>query len=111
MQKPRLDHRLIAILAAFVCTLSMVSMVRAQQENPLTLWYEKPAKECMNEALPIGNGRLGAMVMGKVDREQIVLNEDSLWTGDENPTGKYESMGGYQTLGSLYLAPSSLRMG
>lgn len=45
------------------------------------LWYKKPA-DSWNEALPIGNGRLGGMVYGKVDREQIQLNEDSIWYGD-----------------------------
>jgi alpha-L-fucosidase 2 len=76
----------------------------AQELNPLTLWYDKPANICMNEALPIGNGRIGAMFMGKVDRERVILNEDSLWTGGENPDGNYETMGSYQTLGNLYLA-------
>ncbi len=44
------------------------------------LWYEKPAVE-WNEALPLGNGRLGAMVFGGVQQEQIVLNEITLWSG------------------------------
>ncbi|MEM1084594.1 MAG: glycoside hydrolase family 95 protein [Verrucomicrobiota bacterium] len=42
--------------------------------------YAKPA-ESWSEALPIGNGRLGAMVFGKVDEERIQMNEDTLWTG------------------------------
>jgi alpha-L-fucosidase 2 len=45
-----------------------------------TLWYERPARN-WNEALPIGNGRLGAMIFGGVDNERIQLNEDSLWSG------------------------------
>ncbi|ACL75382.1 glycoside hydrolase family 95 protein [Ruminiclostridium cellulolyticum] len=45
------------------------------------LWYKSPAKE-WNEALPIGNGRLGAMVYGCVKNENIQLNEDSIWYGD-----------------------------
>ncbi len=45
------------------------------------LWYKKPASS-WNEALPIGNGRLGGMVYGKVENEQIQLNEDSIWYGD-----------------------------
>src|SRR5690606_35740522 len=44
------------------------------------LWYRNPA-EVWEEALPVGNGRLGAMVFGRVDREHIQLNEDSLWYG------------------------------
>jgi len=56
--------------------------------NDLILWYDKPAKD-WNEALPLGNGRLGAMVFGGTVRERIQLNEESLWSGskvDANPT-------------------------
>ncbi len=49
-------------------------------KKDLCLWYEKPAAE-WNEALPIGNGRLGAMVYGQVGEEILALNEDSLWYG------------------------------
>ncbi len=61
------------------------------------------ASPFMNEALPIGNGRLGGLIAGDVARERIVLNEDSLWTGDANPTGDYNTMGAYQTLGDLVI--------
>ncbi|GBU07406.1 hypothetical protein AwDysgo_07370 [Bacteroidales bacterium] len=53
------------------------------QEKPSTslkLWYEEPAQEWV-EAMPIGNGRLGAMVFGRTSDELIQLNEESLWTG------------------------------
>ncbi|WP_194774511.1 glycoside hydrolase family 95 protein [Pararhodonellum marinum] len=46
-----------------------------------TLWYEQPAVK-WEEALPLGNGRLGAMVFGQPDMERIQLNEDSLWPGN-----------------------------
>ncbi len=46
----------------------------------LKLWYDEPAAEWV-EALPIGNGRLGAMVFGGVDQERLQLNEDTLWSG------------------------------
>ena len=45
-----------------------------------TLRYNKPAK-CWEEALPLGNGRIGAMVYGGVDQERLQLNEDTLWSG------------------------------
>ncbi len=45
-----------------------------------TLRYEKPARH-WEEALPLGNGRMGAMVYGRVDKERIELNEDTLWAG------------------------------
>ncbi|HEX3043987.1 MAG TPA: glycoside hydrolase family 95 protein, partial [Bacillota bacterium] len=46
----------------------------------LCLWYQKPAAN-WNEALPIGNGRLGGMIFGTVGEEHIQLNEDSVWYG------------------------------
>ncbi len=52
----------------------------AKQRTPLSLWYRQPAK-VWTEALPLGNGRLGAMVFGGVEREQLQLNEDTLWAG------------------------------
>jgi len=49
--------------------------------NPSSLlWYSQPAAK-WEEALPIGNGRLGAMVFGKTDEERIQLNEDTYWSG------------------------------
>jgi alpha-L-fucosidase 2 len=45
-----------------------------------TLWYRQPAREWV-EALPVGNGRLGAMVFGGVAEERLQLNEDTLWAG------------------------------
>ena len=51
-----------------------------------TLWYELPAQK-WNEALPLGNGRLGAMVFGDASKERLQLNEESLWAGE--PTDVY----------------------
>jgi alpha-L-fucosidase 2 len=59
----------------------------------LELWYDRPAEDWMREALPIGNGRLGAMIFGAADREHIQFNEDSLWIGDESDTGSYQAFG------------------
>jgi alpha-L-fucosidase 2 len=49
-------------------------------EEPLSLWYRRPALE-WEQALPVGNGRLGGMVFGGVHEEHITLNEDTLWSG------------------------------
>lgn len=68
------------------------------------LWYKQPAKNWEKEALPVGNGRLGCMVFGGVERERIQFNEDSLWTGDDNPSGVYEKMGAYQAFGDLNIS-------
>ncbi|NOU96848.1 glycoside hydrolase family 95 protein [Paenibacillus sp. LMG 31456] len=51
----------------------------------LALWYKEPAHNWF-EALPVGNGRLGGMVYGGTDRERIVLNEDTLWSGEPRET-------------------------
>ena len=59
----------------------------------LTLWYDKPAKSAMNEALPIGNGRMGGVLFGGVDEERFQFNEQSLWTGDNHSYGAYQAMG------------------
>src|SRR5262245_57406295 len=49
-------------------------------QHDLILWYRQPAARWV-EALPIGNGRLGAMVFGGVASERLQLNEDTLWSG------------------------------
>lgn len=48
------------------------------------MWYRQPADEWM-KALPIGNGRLGAMIYGGVQNETIALNESTMWSGEYNP--------------------------
>ncbi|WP_085980588.1 glycoside hydrolase family 95 protein, partial [Novipirellula maiorica] len=58
-------------------------------EQPLSLWYNRPATH-WEEALPVGNGRLGAMVYGGVSKEIIQLNEDSIWAGPPIPVVKQD---------------------
>ncbi len=52
----------------------------SNQDPNLTLWYDQPASDWL-EALPVGNGRMGAMVFGDPENERIQLNEDSMWPG------------------------------
>ncbi len=59
----------ILLLSIFTC-----------KADDLKLWYKRPAKEWV-EALPLGNSRLGAMVYGNPSREQIQLNEETVWAG------------------------------
>jgi alpha-L-fucosidase 2 len=54
--------------------------------NDMALWYDEPAGADWLRALPIGNGRVGAMVFGNVDTERLQLNEDTVWAG-----GPYDS--------------------
>lgn len=57
--------------------------VTAKDNDNLRLWYNKPAAD-WNEALPLGNGRLGAMVFGVPSVEHLQLNEESIWAGSPN---------------------------
>lgn len=54
--------------------------------NDMALWYDEPASSDWLRALPIGNGRLGAMVFGNLDTDRLQLNEDTVWAG-----GPYDS--------------------
>ncbi|HUS92027.1 MAG TPA: glycoside hydrolase N-terminal domain-containing protein, partial [Phycisphaerae bacterium] len=47
----------------------------------MKLWYDKPAR-AWTDALPVGNGRLGAMVFGGPAAERVQFNEDTLWVGE-----------------------------
>jgi alpha-L-fucosidase 2 len=69
--------RLCDTLGLLFFLLSMVANANAQNN---TLWYKSPATE-WNEALPLGNGKLGAMVFGRVNDELIQLNDATLWSG------------------------------
>ncbi|WP_328814393.1 glycosyl hydrolase family 95 catalytic domain-containing protein [Nonomuraea cypriaca] len=58
--------------------------------DDLTLWYDKPATDWETQALPIGNGALGAMVFGGTSSEQIQFNEKTLWTGGPGSRQGYD---------------------
>ncbi|MBW8881904.1 MAG: glycoside hydrolase family 95 protein, partial [Asticcacaulis sp.] len=66
------------IVAAPSLAFGKARTARAPGAN--TLWYRQPAST-WEEALPLGNGRLGAMVFGRVAQERLQLNEDTLWSG------------------------------
>lgn len=84
-------------------TLSAVTAEAAAAK----LWYRQPARSSrhIEAALPLGNGRLGCLLSGGVATERIQLNEQSLWSGDNNWDGAYEcgdhGFGAYRTLGDL----------
>jgi len=80
-------------LVIVVLVLAAWGAPATAQTTPQTLWYDHPAKDWQSEALPIGNGRLGGMIFGEVQREHIQFNEDSLWVGDEHDTGAYQAFG------------------
>jgi len=57
---------------------------RVEGKEDVQLWYKQPARK-WTEALPVGNGRLGAMVFGGTTQERIQLNEDTIWAGPPVP--------------------------
>ena len=65
------------------CSLLSTPNLLAQNDTVLKLWYNKPAEQWV-EALPVGNGRLGAMIFGNPYREKIQLNENTVWAGQPN---------------------------
>lgn len=60
--------------------IPLLSFSQAEKDSSNELWYAQPATEWM-QALPVGNGRFGAMVFGDPNHERIQLNEDSMWPG------------------------------
>lgn len=79
----------------------------AAPSSPLTLWYRFPAKS-WNEALPIGNGRLGAMIYGGVADERLQLNEDTLWPAGAKIPTKPEAAAALPEIRKLLFAGKNL---
>lgn len=79
---------------AFFFFASLTTALKAQNKESanLKLWYEQPAGAVWENALPIGNGKLGAMVYGNVAQETIKLNEHTLWSGSPNSNDVPETL-------------------
>lgn len=73
---------LILFLLIFTISSCTNSEKTEKINSNLKLWYNQPATQ-WTEALPVGNGRLGAMVFGGITKERIQLNEESLWAGSQ----------------------------
>ncbi len=91
-----------------LATIAFFGAITVSFGSDLVLWYQQPAvatrtSPLINEALPIGNGHIGGVIVGGAAREQVVLDEDSLWLGGDNPSGNDNTMGSYQMLGSLFI--------
>lgn len=69
----------ILVFLTGIMLFSLTLQAKEQNHN-LKLWYSQPAQK-WTEALPIGNGRLGAMIFGGVENDRIQFNEETLWTG------------------------------
>ena len=91
-----------------LAAIAFLGAITVSPASDLVLWYQQPAAvtrspPLINEALPIGNGQMGGLIAGGTAREQVVLDEDSLWIGGDNPSGNDNTMGSYQMLGSLFI--------
>ncbi|MBR5563356.1 MAG: glycoside hydrolase family 95 protein [Bacteroidales bacterium] len=75
------------IFPLIICTILLCSCA-SESRTPLKLHYDKPA-EYFEEALPLGNGRLGAMVYGGTSMDRISLNDITLWTGEPDKEGEH----------------------
>lgn len=81
-------------LKAFTACIAFTSFlaINCFSQANLKLWYNQPAKNVWEAALPIGNGRLAAMVYGNTDKEIIQLNESSVWSGEPNRNDNPEAL-------------------
>ncbi len=82
------------LYTVFILILLCNAIVSAQD---LKLWYNKPAAK-WTEALPIGNGRIGAMIFSGVETDRIQFNEETLWTGEPR---NYNRKGAYKYLDTI----------
>ncbi len=77
-------------MKSLILSIVLVSPALAESHQ---IWDDKPATNWEREALPIGNGSLGCMLFGGTDDIYFQFNQDSLWTGDADDTGHYQSFG------------------
>lgn len=76
------------IATGFILLLCSLSL--SAQERPLQIWFSKPAVQ-WEETLPLGNGRLGMTPDGGVEKEKVVLNDITLWSGSPQDANNYEA--------------------
>jgi alpha-L-fucosidase 2 len=74
--------------------IALATVAAGSSSGPAVLWYNQPAA-AWHEALPVGNGRLGAMAFGGTARERIALNEATIWSGKP---GSYDRVGAHRHL-------------
>lgn len=79
----------ILLTANALASAGQVFAGEAPNNQELKLWYDKPAVKWEQEALPLGNGRIGAMFFGGVESEQFNINEKSLWSGGPGSMENY----------------------
>ena len=70
---------IFVVTCLFLC-MCCITAFASKAPADLLIWFDTPAS-AFTQSLPLGNGRLGAMVFGGVDQEHIILNEGTLWSG------------------------------
>jgi alpha-L-fucosidase 2 len=97
---PGMRDRVVAILLVGIGLVGAPGGLASPADVPpgrWVLWYRQPAR-VWTEALPVGNGRLGAMVFGGIPEERLQFNEDTLWLGEPRD---YSRPGAWKHLGTL----------
>lgn len=87
-----MKNKYLLTFLIIVLSIANIQNIISQNSRSYTLWYEQPADEWM-KSIPLGNGRIGAMVFGGVETETVALNEITMWSGQpdifqERPLGK-----------------------
>ncbi|WP_242695950.1 glycoside hydrolase N-terminal domain-containing protein [Desertivirga brevis] len=86
------------------------NLSNSSQHSSLKLWYNKPSGKVWENALPIGNGRLGAMVYGNVETETIQMNEHTLWSGGPNRNDNPSALDSLEAIRKLFFEGKQKRM-
>jgi alpha-L-fucosidase 2 len=90
-----MKNRIVLVILCW--GIQLVNFAQSKMDPSTYLWYATPAKK-WEEAIPVGNGRLGAMIFGKYGEERIQLNESTYWSW-----GPYSTVvkNGYKSLSTI----------
>ncbi|MEQ6120099.1 glycoside hydrolase N-terminal domain-containing protein [Reichenbachiella sp. MALMAid0571] len=105
LNRPFLLFCLAVVL--FSCGKKQEKKALEESKNIDKIWYNQPATSWMTEALPIGNGYMGAMFFGGVDEERIQFNEETLWSGGK---GEWDGYNGGNREGAYKYLPEVRRL-
>lgn len=100
-----------SVFKAFIASIALTAFAAYTtfaQDTNLKLWYNKPAGNVWEAALPIGNGRLAAMIFGNPGKEIIQLNESSVWSGGPNRNDNPDALAALPEIRKLIFAGKTL---
>jgi alpha-L-fucosidase 2 len=94
---PNMNTIKISYISGLILLIALQLNAQVKQvtvvKDDMRIWDNRPAKTWMEDAYPIGNGRIGGMVFGGVQKEHIQFNDNTLWTGNETDRGMYQAFG------------------